>query len=125
MNINLDSDKPIFIQIAEAIEDAIISGAFEENTQVPSITELSVSYKINPATALKGVNILVDNGVVIKRRGIGMFVQEGAVSQLKQQRKERFYDSFISGLISEAKRLGLTEVEVKTLIERGFNNELH
>lgn len=120
MHINFDSDKPIFLQIAEGLEDAILAGAFPEETQIPSITELSVSFKINPATALKGINILADSGIVYKKRGVGMFVASGAFEKLRQARKERFYENYVSGLIGEAKRLGLTEIEVKSMIERGF-----
>lgn len=120
MEINVDSDKPIFLQIAEVVEDAILSGAFVEESQIPSITELSVNYKINPATALKGINILVDAGIVYKKRGVGMFVATGAVEILRQQRKEQFYDNFIASLIAEAKRLHLSEGDIKSMIERGF-----
>ena len=120
MIINFDIDTPIFIQIAEGIEDAILSGAFPEENQIPSITEFSVSYKINPATALKGINILVDSGIVYKKRGLGMFVAGGAVEKLRKKRKEQFFDNYISNLLAEAKRLGLTENEIKTMIERGF-----
>lgn len=120
MEINVDSDKPIFLQIAEVVEDAILSGAFVEESQIPSITELSVSYKINPATALKGINILVDAGIVYKKRGVGMFVAAGAVEILRQQRKEQFYDNFIASLVAEAKRLHLSEADIKSMIERGF-----
>ena len=59
MTINFESGKPIYIQVAEEIENGVLSGAFAEETQVPSTTEISVSYKINPATVLKGMNILV------------------------------------------------------------------
>lgn len=121
MEINVDSDKPIFLQIAEVVEDAILSGAFVEESQIPSITELSVNYKINPATALKGINILVDAGIVYKKRGVGMFVATGAVEILRQQRKEQFYDNFIANLVAEAKRLHLSETDIKSMIERGFN----
>ena len=120
MIINFDIDTPIFIQIAEGIEDAILSGAFPEENQIPSITEFSVSYKINPATALKGINILVDSGIVYKKRGLGMFVAGGAAEKLRKKRKEQFFDNYISNLLAEAKRLGLTENEIKTMIERGF-----
>ena len=81
MNINFDSEKPIFLQIADLISDAILSGAFDEESQIPSITEFSVNYKINPATALKGINILVDSGIVYKKRGLGMLVATGAVEK--------------------------------------------
>lgn len=120
MQINFESNKPIFIQIAEGIEDAILSGAFAEESQIPSITEFSINYKINPATALKGINILVEEGILYKKRGIGMFVKEGATRQLKQKRKEQFFDNYILGLVAEAKRLELSEEDVKNMIERGF-----
>lgn len=120
MNLNFESEKPIFLQIANIIEDGILSGAFEEESQIPSITELSVNYKINPATALKGINILVDEGIVYKKRGLGMFVATGAIDKLRQKRKNEFYDTYIGSLIAEAKRLNLTESEIKSMIERGF-----
>jgi DNA-binding transcriptional regulator YhcF (GntR family) len=116
----LKSDKPIFLQIAEGIEDAILSGAFPEESQIPSITEFSVEYKINPATALKGINILTDNGTVYKKRGLGMFVASGATEKLRQKRKEQFYESYIVSLIAEAARLNLSEADIKSMIERGF-----
>ncbi len=121
MNIDFNSTKAIFLQIAEGMEDAILSGAFIEESQIPSITEFSVQYKINPATALKGINILVENGIVYKKRGLGMFVVTGAREKLQQSRKKKFYDSYILNLISEAKRLQLTESEIIKMIERGFS----
>ncbi|MCI8645918.1 MAG: GntR family transcriptional regulator [Firmicutes bacterium] len=120
MKLDFDSGKPIFLQIAENIQDAVLSGAFPEGEQIPSITELSASLKINPATALKGVNLLVDEGIVYKKRGVGMFVSSGATEKLRDIRQQQFYDNFISGLVAEAKRLGLTAEDVKELIERGF-----
>jgi DNA-binding transcriptional regulator YhcF (GntR family) len=121
--LNFDSDKPIFIQIADGIKDAILSGAFMEESQIPSITEFSINYKINPATALKGINILVEAGIVYKKRGVGMFVSQGAVEKLREQRKEHFYEDFINKLVVEAKRLQLTENDIKNMIERGFKSE--
>ncbi|MFA7673802.1 MAG: GntR family transcriptional regulator [Clostridia bacterium] len=120
MNIDFNSEKPIFMQIAEGLEDAILAGAFEEEGQIPSITEISVMYKINPATALKGINILVDSGIVYKKRGLGMFVKAGAVKQIKEIRKEKFFEDYISSLIEEAGKLGLKENDIKEMIERGF-----
>lgn len=120
MKLDLDQDKPIFIQIAEGIEDGILTGAFPEESQIPSITEFSVNYKINPATALKGINLLVDEGIVFKKRGVGMFVAKNAVGKLRKKREDQFYDNFISRLIEEAKRLGITSDEVIAMVERGF-----
>ncbi len=122
MLLNFEDDRPIFMQIAEGIEDAILSGAFPEESQIPSTTEISVNYKINPATALKGINILVDDNVIYKKRGIGMFVCEGAVEVIKDKRKERFFEGFVLSLVNEAKKLGLGESEIISMIERGFKS---
>lgn len=123
LQLNFDEERPIFIQIAEGIEDAILSGAFPEESQIPSITEFSVNYRINPATALKGINILVEEGILYKKRGIGMFVTTGAVEKLKGKRKEQFYDDFIRKLVEEAKRLDISKDEVITMLERGYIDE--
>ena len=95
MFINTDSDKPIYLQIAEGIEDAILSGVFLEESQIPSITEFSVNYKINPATALKGINLLVDAGIVYKKRGLGMFVNDGATEILRNKREKQIFEKQI------------------------------
>lgn len=120
MKLELDQEKPIFIQIAEGIEDGILTNVFPEGSQIPSITEFSVNYKINPATALKGINILVDEEIIFKKRGVGMFVAEGAVQKLKIKRQNQFYDNYIGRLIEEAKRLGFTSEDIIAMIERGF-----
>lgn len=120
MQLNLDGERPIFIQIAEGIEDAILSGAFEEDSQIPSITEFSVQYRINPATALKGITMLVDDGILYKKRGLGMFVAVGAVDKLKGKRKELFFENYVSNLVAEAKRLQLTKEDIISMLERGF-----
>ena len=122
MLLNFEDDRPIFMQIAEGIEDAILSGVFPEESQIPSTTEISVNDKINPATALKGINILVDDNVIYKKRGIGMFVCEGAVEVIKDKRKERFFEGFVLSLVNEAKKLGLGESEIISMIERGFKS---
>lgn len=121
MNINPGQDKPIFIQIAEGIEDGILTGAFPEESQIPSITEFSVNYKINPATALKGINLLVDENIIYKKRGVGMFVAEGAVQKLRKKRQDQFYTNYISSLIDEARRLSISSEDVIAMIERGFS----
>ena len=121
MKLNFDDEKPVFLQIAEGMEDAILTGVFQEESQVPSTTELSVTYKINPATALKGINLLVDAGIVYKKRGVGMFVAEGAVRKLRQKRKDQFYENFVSRLVEEAKKLEITDMEIISMIERGFS----
>jgi len=121
LKINFEDERPIFLQIAEQIEDGILSSAFPEETQIPSTTEISINYKINPATALKGINLLVDGGIVYKKRGLGMFVNTGAVKTIKGKRKEEFFENYITKLTGEAQKLGLTQEEIVSMIERGFN----
>lgn len=107
MKIDFQSQTPIFLQVSQGLEDEILSGIYGEEEQIPSITELSANYKINPATALKGINLLVDGGIVYKKRGIGMFVASGAVQKLKEKRQEEFYNQYILPLVQEAKRLDI------------------
>ena len=121
----LTDDRPIFQQIAEQLEEGILSGAYPEESQVPSITEYSVQYRINPATALKGINLLVDAGLLYKKRGVGMFVSPGAREQLRRQRRERFYQDYIQRMVREARNLRLTDQELLALLERGMNEDGH
>jgi DNA-binding transcriptional regulator YhcF (GntR family) len=123
MKINFEDERPIFIQIAEGIEDGILIGAYPEGEQVPSTTEISTTFKINPATALKGISRLVEEGILYKQRGLGMFVAVGAVQKVKEKRKTAFFEQYISRLTKEAKQLGLTLEDMVELIERSFPNE--
>ena len=116
MKLELNDHEPIFIQISKAIEDEILSDSIKEEMQVPSTTELSKFYKINPATVLKGVNILVDKEILFKKRGIGMFVSKGAKEIIKNGRKENFKEVYLKDLISEAKQLGITKKELLDMI---------
>jgi DNA-binding transcriptional regulator YhcF (GntR family) len=116
-------EKPIYLQIAEKIEDAILSGAFSIESQIPSTTEISVSYKINPATALKGINLLVDGGIVYKKRGLGMFVCPDAKEIISNKRKNEFFERFVLSLLDEAKKLDMSIDEIIAMIERGYDNE--
>ncbi len=125
MFLDFDSERPIYLQIAEAIEDNIIRGIFEEESQVISTTEISVKYKINPATAGKGVKLLVDEGILYKKRGVGMFVCAGAKKTILKKRRENFCQGFILPLIDEASKLGITKEEIIDMIEGSFKNEYH
>ena len=123
--MQLQGEKPIFLQLAEQLEDGILSGAYPEGSQVPSITEYSVQYRINPATALKGINLLVDAGLLYKKRGVGMFVASGAREKLRQSRRERFYQDYVQRMVREARNLGLTDQELRALLERGMEEDGH
>ena len=123
MRIDFDSETPIYIQIAEEMEDAILSGAFPEESQVPSTTEISATYRINPATVLKGMALLTDEGVLYKKRGVGMFVRAGAPEQIREKRRRMFYETYIVSLLEEAGKLGIDKEELIRLIESGQSGE--
>lgn len=114
----MDESRPIFRQLAEQIENRIIDGSLTEGAQVPSINEFAAFHRINPATALKGITLLVDAGVLFKRRGIGMFVAEGAKASLIADRRETFRDDFIRPLHAEARALGITAEELADMIRK-------
>lgn len=112
----IDEGRALFLQIAGQIEDSIVDGSLPEESQAPSTNELAAFYRINPATAAKGVNMLVDSGILYKRRGIGMFVSSGAREALLARRRAGFAESFVRPLLAEATRLGLNADDVATLI---------
>ena len=123
LNINPNIEKPIFIQIAEQLEDSIFTGVFPEETKIPSTNEISALLNINPHTVLKGMNILVDEEIIYKKRGLGMFVKTGAVEKIRKKRQGQFYDQFVAALIEEAEKLKMTKEEIIELIERGYEDE--
>lgn len=125
MNVNTNIEKPIFIQIAEQLEDKIFTGVFPEETQIPSTNEISSLLSINPHTVLKGMNILADEGIIYKKRGLGMFVKVGAVEKIRQKRQSRFYEQYIAALIEEATKLQMTKEDIISLIERGYTDGSH
>ena len=125
MNVNPNIEKPIFMQIAEQLEDSIFTGVFSEETKIPSTNEISALLNINPHTVLKGMNMLVDDGIIYKKRGLGMFVKEGAVEKIRQKRQGQFYEQYVLALISEAMKLQMSKEDIISLIERGYNNERH
>jgi len=112
----MDESVPIFIRIARQLEGEILDGSLPEEHQVPSINELAAFHRINPATALKGVTMLVDAGVLYKRRGIGMFVTAGARARLLAQRREAFQASAVRPLVFEATALGFTPTELHAMV---------
>ena len=118
MKLILNEDEPIFIQISKAIEDEILTDSIKEDEQVPSTTELSRLYNINPATVLKGMNILVDKNILYKKRGLGMFVNRWAKNTIKLLRKESFKNKFIKNLIEEANKLDIDKDELLEMIKQ-------
>jgi len=119
VNPSMDDSRPIFMQIAEKIEDDIIEGDLPEESQVPSTNQFAALYRINPATAAKGVNLLVDEGILYKKRGVGMFVKTGAREVLREKRKEQFYEQYVVSMIREAEKLGITTEQLTDMIRKG------
>ena len=113
-----DQNKPIYQQVREKIEDQIVNNQLHEGEQAPSTNQLVSFYKINHATVSKGVNQLVEEGILFKKRGIGMFVAEGAREKLIQKRKDAFVDEYIVKLVLEADKLSISETEMIELIKK-------
>lgn len=119
MGLFIDEARPIFVQIAERIEDDIIEGRLPEESQVPSTNHFASFYQINPATAAKGVGLLVEEGILYKKRGIGMFVATGAYARLLEKRREQFFNQYIVTMLKEAEKLGITSEQLTEMIQKG------
>lgn len=115
----MNSEKPIFIQIMEMIEDDILSGVYKTNDIIISTTQISKLLSVNPTTSVKAVSNLVDEGILYKKRGIGMCVNEGAREKILSQRKERLYQETIPELLEEVKKLGISKEEIVEFITKG------
>ncbi|SMG56780.1 transcriptional regulator, GntR family [Paenibacillus aquistagni] len=112
----IDETKSIYLQIAELIENDILSGTIEEDGQVPSTNQFAKVLQINPATAAKGINLLVDEGILFKKRGVGMFVSEGAKSMVLKKRRKQFAEIELPRLFHEAQAVQITKEELIQMI---------
>ena len=122
MRHKLDEAKPIFMQIAEYITDGILNDTMKEGEQVPSTNQFAVRFQINPATAAKGINQLVDENILFKKRGVGMFVAKDAKRILLTKHQDKFFDEYITPLLQEAKKLHLSSDEIISFIKKGDVN---
>lgn len=113
-----DERSPIYLQIAEKIKDDIIRGVLQEEDQVMSTNQYASFYKINPATAAKGFNLLTEEGILYKKRGIGMFVSANARETLLKERRERFFEEVVDTMLAEASKIGISIEEIKQRIEQ-------
>lgn len=107
---------PIFAQIADELADQIADGTVAEGERVASSNELAAFHRVNPATAARSLTVLSDEGLVEKRRGVGMFVAKGARERLVLARRRRFADRFVRPLAVEAARLGIGADELLALV---------
>src|SRR5699024_6402167 len=122
----LNQEKSIYLQIKEMIERDILRDILLEEERVPSTNELAKLYAINPATAAKGVNLLVDEGIVYKNRGIGMCVAAGAMEAIRKKRREHFFEDYVKDMLAEAANLGISKEELIEMIawnQGGKENE--
>ena len=120
MHGTLNDQSLIYLQIARMLEDNILRGVYREEEQVPSTNELARGYNINPATAAKGINLLVADGILYKKRGIGMFVSPGAGEAVRNKRKAAFYDGFVKPLVKEGASLALSGEELMAMVSRAI-----
>ncbi|SDN19295.1 GntR family transcriptional regulator [Alkalicoccus daliensis] len=120
MNGAFQDGSPIFHQVEKRISDNIVSGKLTTDDQVPSTNQFAKHYQINPATAAKGINRLVDKGILYKKRGVGMFVASGARKKLVAERQQLFYEEFILPMLEEAEQLDISVEEVKKMIDGGI-----
>ena len=114
----IPDSEPLFIQVARFVEDLIVDGTLLPGQQAPSQNQLAQFHEINPATARKGLTLLVDAGVLEKRRGLGMFVTDGARERILAKGRDDFAGAFIAPLIDEALHLGYTRSDLHDLIDR-------
>jgi len=118
MKGSLSDQSLIYLQIAQMLEDDILRRVYTEDEQVPSTNELARGYNINPATAAKGINLLVNDGILYKRRGIGMFVSKGASELIRKKRRDKFTDDYIRPLVEEGRSLGINTEELIDMVKR-------
>ncbi|MGC4191711.1 MAG: GntR family transcriptional regulator [Thermomicrobiales bacterium] len=112
-----DERSPIYRQIADQITNDIVRGTLQEDEQVMSTNQYAAYYRINPATAAKAFQHLVDNGVLYKRRGIGMFVSPGARNRLLAERRQRFFAEVVEPMLNEARAIGIPLAEIVRRLE--------
>lgn len=123
MEFNFDSTMPLYQQVATQIEAGILQKSFPQNTQVPSTTDISTAYRLNPATVLKGMNLLVQEGILEKKRGLGMFVTPEANAIILAKRKKQFTQVTLQTFVNEAWQLDISKKDLQTLIESRYPNE--
>ncbi|MGX4585857.1 GntR family transcriptional regulator [Paenibacillus chitinolyticus] len=118
MSVTFDDKQPIFQQVADIIEDDILNGTFRVDEQILSVAQFSQLFQINPATVVKGIGLLVNEGILYKKRGLGMYVAADAKRKIQIKRRERFYKELLSNLLDEADKLGLTTEDIMNMIKQ-------
>ncbi len=117
MHLDTSSNKPLYVQIAEGVEEDIMNNILVEGGRAYSQYQVSAEYNVNPATAAKGIKLLEQESILVKKRGLGMFVVEGAKAVIVEKRKNIFVTDIIQKMINEAKKLGLCKEDVISIIQ--------
>jgi DNA-binding transcriptional regulator YhcF (GntR family) len=120
---NLDNDRPIFLQIKEAIADDILAGLLAPDEQIPSNSQLVSFFGVNPVTVHRGVSLLLEDGIIYKKRGLGMFVSPQAPDLLRRQRRESFAQDFIAPLVQQAQLLGIDRDKLHDAIDKNWDKK--
>lgn len=110
------TEEKMYLKIARALEDDILSGLIREHELVPSTHQYAEHYKVNPATAAKGVSILHHAGLLYKKRGVGLFVSQGARDKIQGERREEFREGYIIPMINEAHKVGVSKRDLVAMI---------
>lgn len=121
----LQETQLIYIKIAQIIENDILNGRLAEGGQAPSMNQFAKIYSVNPATANKGLNILVEENILVKKRGIGMFVADGAKEKVYEKRRKKFLSQMLPELLKEARQLHIQKEELLTIIKQDMEEKKH
>lgn len=122
--LNTDGTKPIYVQIAEWLENEILSGSLESDEKMYSQYQLAEMFTINPATAAKGLKILLEDDILYKKRGLGMFVSASAQQMIRSKRKDQTLQQLMLEMVAEAKRLSVKEEELFEMIRAVMKEDL-
>ncbi len=125
MTITFDHKTPIYLQVARMIRDSVVSGDLPEEGPIPSVRQVSVEHGLNPQTVLNATRLLVDEGILEKRRGVGIFVKRGAREQLRQRELAELKQRHIPELVNRARLLGLSARETVKLVRDNFKEQAH
>ncbi len=125
MTIRFDQTKPIYLQVAQMIRDSVIAGDLPEDSSIPSVRRISVEQGLNPQTVLNATHALVDEGILEKRRGVGIFVKSGARELLRQRELNQLKQQEIPGMVTRARLLGLSAKETVQVVRDNFKEQLN
>ncbi|HEX7029521.1 MAG TPA: GntR family transcriptional regulator [Gammaproteobacteria bacterium] len=119
MDPNWNDNQPIYRQLRDKVVAMILEGALKDGDALPSVRSVAADYQLNPLTVMKGYQELVDENLVEKRRGLGMFVREGACNKLLRNERDRFLQEEWPLIVQTIQRLGLDPKELLAAASHG------